>query len=244
MKAETTIRIDAFAWVRKNSIGKPSLTGSVLPALLTILMMNCLFASRTFAATATFENLRGEFLGFSPYTDPLSGITFSDIENDGLGATYFNNDSLPSLYQNNTVLCANDPQAGGLAFWTSGFSVHGVLPTTATYLGVDILYYWGVTQNFTQTSGTVTLDGYGASGNLIGSVSTPQIGSNGGQTHLDEVFPSPITSFDIVANGVSTDYDNITFDTVPEPSATLVLIISLAFSFLWRRPPRVRLSPH
>ena len=46
--------------------------------------------------------LSGTFLGFKPFKDPLSGITFNNIRNFGLGASYFNGGSgYPSLYQNN-----------------------------------------------------------------------------------------------------------------------------------------------
>ncbi len=162
----------------------------------------------------------------------MSGIRFDNINGFGLGACLFNSSTLPSLYQNNMALVQNVPES--TVFWSANFSVHGILPARANQMGVDILYTWGVTQDFTQTSGTVTLNGFDSNGLLIGSASTPTLGGFGLQTHLDASFPSAISSFTIVANGLSTDYDNITFDTVPEPS-TIALAVTAPILLLRRR---------
>ena len=217
--------------------GKSKVAQFVLLALLATAIPKFVPLSESYAATATFENVSGQFLGFTPFVDPQSGITFSNLRNLGLGAQYFDSPTRPSLYRNNTVLISNAPGVlpNGIISWTNAFSIHGILPVSANQLGVDILYAWGVTANSAFTSGTVTLKGYGASGDLVGSISTPTIGSEVDQTHLEMVFPSSISSFDVVTNTLSTDYDNISFSTVPEPTNVLLLLMPLACFTLLRR---------
>lgn len=172
--------------------------------------------------TATFENYYSQFLGFGSVTDPLSGITFNNINpSGGLGVSHFSDTSLPSLYQNNNVLEQNVPSSG--VFWSGNFSIRGLLPHAASALSVDILYDYDPTANPAGPSGKVTLDGYDAMGNLVGTISTPALSLSAQQTHLALSFASPISSFTVVADNLSTDYDNISFTPVPEPSYVLLL---------------------
>jgi hypothetical protein len=195
--------------------------------------------AQTWAATITanFENYGGgQFFGFAPFTDPLSGITFNNINPaGGLGACYFNSPVGPSLYQNNVVLEENVPQGG--VFWSGNFSIHGLLPTPASSLSVDVLYDYDRIANPRGPSGVVTLEGFDAQGTLVGSISTPPLNQDAEQTHLSLSFASPISSFSVVADNVSTDYDNISFTTVPEPTACSQILMG-AVGLVGRR--RVR----
>ena len=179
----------------------------------------------TGTVTATFENYSSQFLGFGPVTDPLSGITFNNINpNGGLGVSYFNAPGAPSLYVNNNVLEENDPAP--YVFWSGNFSIRGLLPQMASSLSVDILYDYDPIADPAGPNGKVTLNGYDSLGNLVGSISTPALNLSEQQTHLALSFASPISSFTVVANNLSTDYDNISFTAVPEPSNVLFLAVA------------------
>lgn len=196
-------------------------------------------AAKAATITATFENYGGgQFLGFAPVTDPQSGIRFSNINsNGGLGACLFTdpNTNLPSLYRNNVVLEENLPQ--GSVFWSSDFSIHGLLPQPASSMSVDVLYDFDRIADPNGPSGTVTLEGFDANGVLVGSISTAPLSLEAQQTHLSLSFGSPISSFSVVANNLSTDYDNISFTTVPEPTACCLFLMG-SFVFMAMRRSR------
>jgi hypothetical protein len=218
--------------------------------LITWLILTGVARVNAATVTATFENYGGgAFLGFAPVTDPASGITFNNINPyGGLGACLFTdpNMNLPSLYRNNVVLEQNVPQ--GSVFWSTDFSIHGLLPQPASSMSVDVLYDFDMIADPRGPSGTVTLEGFDANGHLVGSVSTPPLTLEAQQTHLSFSFASPISSFSVVADNVSTDYDNISFTTVPEPTACSVILMG-AFLLLRRvegqkRGRRCALRPH
>jgi hypothetical protein len=78
------------------------------------------------------------------------------------------------------------------------------------------------------------LEGFDANGVLVGSISTPALTLEAQQTHLSLSFASPISSFSVVADNVSTDYDNVSFTTVPEPTVSSLFLMG-AFVFMATR---------
>jgi hypothetical protein len=198
---------------------------NLAPFMVALIVLR---GAQTWAATITanFENYGGgRYFGVAPFTDPLSGITFNNINSSGgLGACYFNSPAGPSLYHNNVVLEENIPQ--GTVFWSANFSIHGVLPAPASSLSVDILYDYDRIANPRGPSGVVTLEGFDVHGALVGSISTPPLSVDLEQTHLSLSFTTPISSFSVVADNVSTDYDNISFTAVPEPSVWSIAAVA------------------
>jgi hypothetical protein len=163
------------------------------------------------AVTATFENFDGGSLGNS-FTDPLSGITFSD-------PTFPQNDfsiqyagawpTMPSMTPGHYLVGAGYSSDGGLIL-ASGFGLTATLPSLARTLSMDVGY-----GNF--DDGHLRVDALDSADNIVATVDVFPPVESFVEMHVQlESANVDIHKFRTTATDLAVGYDNIAFD-VPEP---------------------------
>jgi hypothetical protein len=159
---------------------------------------------------ATFENFtRGQQFK-SSFTDPISGIVFSDSTTSTGGFTIAGG---LSEFGNGNYL-----NSGGDSGWGFQFGFTGTLPVSANFIAID------VSTGGIGNSSSVELKAFNSSNAMIDE----KLGPN---DQID-AFTLEITSsqydiayFEIAAVDIATGYDNISFTTnVPEPSSLLLIL--------------------
>jgi hypothetical protein len=159
----------------------------------------------------------------SGFTDPATGVTFSDPSStDGDTFGFLQQDSsanLPNMTPG-TIL-VGDPTSSSIA---DDFTFTMNFPTPINELDLDMAY--AVDPG---AGGSVVLEGFDNSGNLVDSY-TQSFASSGIQE--DDISFTPaagISSVTVVPTSISDGFNNITFQPaatdVPEPSAASLLAV-------------------
>ena len=171
--------------------------------------------------TAAFENYAaGTDLGTS-FTDPLSGIAFSDPTPPHL---FFIGNGLPEFGRGNDLAGGDGGAEGYLGFVAT-------LPFTSDQVSVDIA--WSGTP---PGSSGITLEGFNGL-NAAGALITQQTISNAADPYTLQINSNQynINSFKVEVDAVSAAYDNISYTILPEPSQISCLIAGASFFVMRRR---------
>ncbi|HEX3358555.1 MAG TPA: hypothetical protein VHS31_16390 [Tepidisphaeraceae bacterium] len=180
----------------------------------------------TLAATATFENF-SEGQSFSTsFTDPLSGIFFSNPTalNHDFVIEYGGPDpQLPDITPGHYLKSNGYAPGDGISVSpNTGFTA--TLPSAALLLSMDFVYI---------SPGTLTVNAFDAQGNIVATQSVTPPPGNFLEGHLALQSPSPFVKFTATSTVDGIGYDNIHFD-VPEPS-TLGPVATILLGLRCRR---------
>jgi PEP-CTERM motif len=193
---------------------------------------------------ADFQNFSAQLISAS-FTDPKSGIVFSNSQNSGGvfgiqdSSTYHFSSAptfLPTIYLTGNGITTDT--SGAIVAGDFGFDAAlpgaAFLPAAFRSISVAIFYF-----SPTDAGGAVTLQGFDTANNVVASAVRNINQSDWGESSITISATSPsISKFSIRASGLSTGYDNITFTAVPEPSTLTLLAIGAVGLVAMRRSAR------
>jgi hypothetical protein len=182
-------------------------------------------ANAQITRTATFENFTVGQTFKPSFTDPISGIIFTN--STGPTDDFDIADGLVE-FSNDNYLGSGSP-----AGWSWEFGFTGKLPAPADQVSIE------VSDGGIGYDSNVTLEGLDKNNNVIAEqsgISTPP-GTFGPDPFTIQII-SPdynVVSFQVIAVGIFTGYDNITYTILPEPTPISCLFLAISFPILNRR---------
>jgi MYXO-CTERM domain-containing protein len=173
--------------------------------------------SASAAGIAKFENFPEGLIAFGPFTDPLSGITFSNPASANQNFTSEFGDFAPArpLTSPGNFLSSNGwAPGGGIALpYQFGFDAH--LPEASGLVQMELIYALG-----SSGGNTVTVTGLNSAGATVASTSYHATSGFFVETTMTLSSPSnDISAIHVVANDIFDGFDNIRFSPVPEPAS-------------------------
>jgi hypothetical protein len=166
---------------------------------------------------AKFENYPEGLIAFGPFTDPTSGITFSNPVSANMNFTSEFGDFSPSrpLTSPGNYLSSNGWAPGGGIALPYQFGFTATLPEASGLVQMELIYALGVSGG-----NTVTVTGLSATGTTVAMTSFHATGGNFTETTLTLTsLSNQISSIQVVATDIFDGFDNIRFSPIPEPTS-------------------------
>jgi hypothetical protein len=200
-----------------------------MKCIIASALLSALISVPAFAAsgTATFDSY-AENIYLGPLHDVPSGITFNTFQ-DGNGSQYYAMEFVgphPStpIFSSTTYLTGDGGAPGPGAALNGDFGFNATLPVLAGLVSLDVFY-----SEFPPPSpGSVTLTAFDSAGNALGSTTNTPVSGDFVESSIFLALPgNTIHSISVRANGLFTGYDNVHFETVPEPASLLWMAMGL-----------------
>jgi len=180
------------------------------------------------AGIAKFENYPEGLIAFGPFTDPLSGITFSNPVSANMNFTSEFGDFSPSrpLTSPGNYLSSNGWAPGGGISLPYQFGFDALFPEPSGLVQMELIYALN-------GGNTVTVTGRNAAGATVATTTFHATSGNFVETTLTLTSASNnISSIHVVANDIFDGFDNLRFSAIPEPasvgSVAMVGLVALA----------------